>query len=178
MPPIPTVDTACVSAFESCVSISNHEYRKFKQPFPQAACAPGGVPSERPPAGASQQPTPREPAPRRTGAPDESCRDPGRWHEPAWTGAPELCAAPVLLQTGLRLSEMAALRWGNVTLRMRADTVRVRSGKGRNAREVPLWGLYHDVPLGEGRAPPGCGGLRRLCTPGTKQSDRRCGGRL
>jgi site-specific recombinase XerD len=48
--------------------------------------------------------------------------------------------APVqlMLQTGLRVGEVAALRRRDIALRDRAGTVRVRSGKGLKEREVPL----------------------------------------
>ena len=60
-----------------------------------------------------------------------------------------------------------------MTLWMRAGTVRVRSGNGHNAREVPLWGLYHDVPRGAGRAPPGYGTQRdaRSCVNSREELD-------
>ena len=44
----------------------------------------------------------------------------------------------LMLQTGLRVGEAAALRRGDVALRDRAGTVRVRHGKGLKEREVPL----------------------------------------
>jgi integrase/recombinase XerC len=44
----------------------------------------------------------------------------------------------VMLQAGLRVGEMAALRVSDVVLRERAGTVQVRHGKGRKEREVPL----------------------------------------
>jgi len=44
----------------------------------------------------------------------------------------------LMVQTGLRVSEVADLRMNDVTLRARSGEVRVRQGKGRRAREVPL----------------------------------------
>lgn len=44
----------------------------------------------------------------------------------------------MLLHTGLRVDELAALCRGDVTLRDRSGLVRVRRGKGRKEREVPL----------------------------------------
>ena len=44
----------------------------------------------------------------------------------------------LVLQTGLRVGEMAALRRSDIVLRERAGTVRVRNGKGLKEREVPL----------------------------------------
>lgn len=44
----------------------------------------------------------------------------------------------LMLQTGLRISEVAALRRGDVVLRDRAGMVRIRHGKGLKEREVPL----------------------------------------
>src|SRR5271157_3859940 len=44
----------------------------------------------------------------------------------------------LMLQTGLRIGEVAALRRRDVVLRERAGTVRVRNGKGLKEREVPL----------------------------------------
>ncbi|HWS97640.1 MAG TPA: tyrosine-type recombinase/integrase, partial [Candidatus Methylomirabilis sp.] len=43
-----------------------------------------------------------------------------------------------MLQTGLRVGEVAALRRSDIALRDRAGTVRVRNGKGLKEREVPL----------------------------------------
>ena len=43
-----------------------------------------------------------------------------------------------LLQTGLRISEAAALCLADLKLRERTGSVRVRQGKGRKEREVPL----------------------------------------
>ena len=43
-----------------------------------------------------------------------------------------------LLQTGLRISEAAALCMADLKLRERTGSVRVRQGKGRKEREVPL----------------------------------------
>ena len=44
----------------------------------------------------------------------------------------------IMLQAGLRIGEVAALRRGDVTLRDRGGTVRIRHGKGLKAREVPI----------------------------------------
>lgn len=44
----------------------------------------------------------------------------------------------LLLQTGLRVSEMAALCLADLKLRERTGSVRIRQGKGRKEREVPL----------------------------------------
>lgn len=44
----------------------------------------------------------------------------------------------LMLQTGLRVGEAAALRIGDVTLRDRSGSVHVRHGKGLKDREVPL----------------------------------------
>ena len=44
----------------------------------------------------------------------------------------------VMLQAGLRVGEMAALRISDVLLRERAGKVRVRHGKGSKERELPL----------------------------------------
>jgi site-specific recombinase XerD len=46
----------------------------------------------------------------------------------------------VLLQTGLRVGECQALRWGDVALGEKRGTVTVRAGKGNKARTVPLNG--------------------------------------
>lgn len=43
-----------------------------------------------------------------------------------------------LLQTGIRAGELVSLKVGDVTMKERVGTLRVRSGKGRKAREVPL----------------------------------------
>jgi site-specific recombinase XerD len=44
----------------------------------------------------------------------------------------------ILLQTGLRLSECAALTFDDITFGERSGIVRVRAGKGNKARSVPL----------------------------------------
>jgi len=44
----------------------------------------------------------------------------------------------LMLQTGLRVGEVAALLVSDITLNDRSGTVRVRHGKGLKAREVPL----------------------------------------
>ena len=44
----------------------------------------------------------------------------------------------VLLQTGLRLSECAALTFEDITFSERSGLLRVRAGKGNKARSVPL----------------------------------------
>jgi integrase/recombinase XerC len=46
--------------------------------------------------------------------------------------------AQTMLQTGVRLSEVAALELRDVEIRPRSGRVRVRSGKGRKEREIPL----------------------------------------
>ena len=47
-------------------------------------------------------------------------------------------AIQLLLQAGLRVGEVAALCVSDVTLRERSGSVRVREGKGRKARDIPL----------------------------------------
>ncbi len=44
----------------------------------------------------------------------------------------------VLMQTGIRLSECAALAFEDITFGERSGTLRVRAGKGNKARSVPL----------------------------------------
>ena len=44
----------------------------------------------------------------------------------------------LMLQTGLRIGEVAALRRADITVRERAGALRVRHGKGLREREVPL----------------------------------------
>ena len=46
--------------------------------------------------------------------------------------------ATVFLQTGLRLSELSALKLDAVSISARRGQLRVRSGKGDRYREVPL----------------------------------------
>ena len=46
--------------------------------------------------------------------------------------------AQLMLQTGLRVSEVAALQIADITMHDRSGSVRVRHGKGLKAREVPL----------------------------------------
>jgi integrase/recombinase XerC len=44
----------------------------------------------------------------------------------------------LMLQAGLRVGEVAALRLGDISLHERSGLVRIRHGKGLRAREVPL----------------------------------------
>ena len=44
----------------------------------------------------------------------------------------------MMLQTGLRIGECAALQWGDIVLGERKGTVTIRAGKGNQARRVPL----------------------------------------
>lgn len=44
----------------------------------------------------------------------------------------------LMLQTGLRVGEVSALKRGDLIIKERSGTVRVREGKGMKAREVPL----------------------------------------
>ncbi len=44
----------------------------------------------------------------------------------------------LMLQAGLRVGEVTALTHADLTLKTRSGSVRVRDGKGRKAREVPL----------------------------------------
>ena len=50
----------------------------------------------------------------------------------------DVCLVVLLLNTGLRLSEVTALTLEDVELNDRSGQVRVRQGKGRKARSVPL----------------------------------------
>ncbi len=50
----------------------------------------------------------------------------------------DACLVVLLLNTGLRLSEVAALTLKDVEINDRSGTVRVRQGKGRQTRSVPL----------------------------------------
>jgi site-specific recombinase XerD len=44
----------------------------------------------------------------------------------------------MMLQTGMRIGECAALQWGDIALGERKGIVTIRSGKGNQARRVPL----------------------------------------
>jgi site-specific recombinase XerD len=44
----------------------------------------------------------------------------------------------MMLQTGMRIGECAALRWGDIAFGERKGTVTIRCGKGNKARRVPL----------------------------------------
>ncbi|MBA3468349.1 MAG: tyrosine-type recombinase/integrase [Herpetosiphonaceae bacterium] len=54
------------------------------------------------------------------------------------TGARAYAIVMLLLQSGLRIGECAALYWGDITLGERSGDMLVRSGKGRKTRVVPL----------------------------------------
>jgi integrase/recombinase XerD len=67
----------------------------------------------------------------------------------------------LMVQAGLRVSEVAALRIADITARERSGLVRIREGKGLKAREVPLNAtarralrLYLDTRSGAGAAEP------------------------
>ncbi len=53
-------------------------------------------------------------------------------------GARNYAVVQVLLQTGVRLSECAALTFEDITFSERGGLLRVRAGKGNKARSVPL----------------------------------------
>jgi len=44
----------------------------------------------------------------------------------------------MLIQTGMRINECAALRWDDISYREKSGLVRIRAGKGNKARRVPL----------------------------------------
>lgn len=46
----------------------------------------------------------------------------------------------MLVQTGMRIGECVALRWGDITFGEKSGQVLIRSGKGNKARSVPLNG--------------------------------------
>lgn len=50
----------------------------------------------------------------------------------------DLGAVKLLLNTGLRVSELEALHWCDITMSERKGNLTVRSGKGCKRREVPL----------------------------------------
>ncbi len=52
--------------------------------------------------------------------------------------ARDLGAVKLLLNTGLRVSELEALRWCDITMSERKGNLIVRSGKGCKRREIPL----------------------------------------
>ena len=53
-------------------------------------------------------------------------------------GPREYAIVMLILQTGVRIGECAALCWGDITMGERRGDVLVRSGKGRKARIIPL----------------------------------------
>ena len=53
-------------------------------------------------------------------------------------GQREYAIVMLMLQTGVRIGECAALCWGDITMGERRGDLLVRSGKGRKARIVPL----------------------------------------
>jgi integrase len=54
------------------------------------------------------------------------------------SGSREYAIVMLMLQTGIRIGECAALCWGDITIGERRGDLLVRSGKGRKARTVPL----------------------------------------
>lgn len=67
---------------------------------------------------------------------------------PCGLAARNYALVQVMLQAGLRVGEMAALRVADITLSDRSGVVRIRHGKGLKAREVPLnaSGSYFQSP--------------------------------
>ncbi|MEM3094245.1 MAG: tyrosine-type recombinase/integrase [Nitrososphaera sp.] len=61
-------------------------------------------------------------------------REAQRTHNP-WR---DYAIIQLLLQTGMRIGECAALNYGDITFRERSGIVRVRAGKGNKTRIVPL----------------------------------------
>lgn len=57
---------------------------------------------------------------------------------PRGQGKRNYAVLQTLLQTGVRAGELVSLKVGDVTIKQRVGTLRVRGGKGRKAREVPL----------------------------------------
>lgn len=57
---------------------------------------------------------------------------------PHGTGKRNTALIQLMLQTGLRVGEVSALRHEDLKIRKRSGSVRVREGKGRKEREVPL----------------------------------------
>ena len=53
-------------------------------------------------------------------------------------GPREYAIVMLMLQTGIRIGECAALCWGDITMGERRGDLLVRSGKGRKARTIPL----------------------------------------
>ena len=52
--------------------------------------------------------------------------------------ARDIALVALLLHTGLRVAELAALRWADLEIRDRSGTLKVRKGKGRKQRTIPL----------------------------------------
>ena len=50
----------------------------------------------------------------------------------------DIALVALLLHTGLRVAELAALRWADIEVRDRSGTLKVRKGKGRKQRTIPL----------------------------------------
>ena len=65
--------------------------------------------------------------------------------------ARDIALVALLLHTGLRVAELAALRWADLEVRDRSGTLKVRKGKGRKQRTIPL-NLEARHALGELRA--------------------------
>jgi integrase/recombinase XerC len=63
----------------------------------------------------------------------------------------------LMLQAGLRVGEVAALRVADITMSDRSGNVRIRHGKGLKAREIPLNATVRRAlkPFLEGRQSPG-----------------------
>ena len=52
--------------------------------------------------------------------------------------ARDIALVALLLHTGLRVAELAALRWADLEIRDRSGKLTVRRGKGRKQRTIPL----------------------------------------
>ena len=52
--------------------------------------------------------------------------------------ARDIAMVALMLNTGLRVAELAALRWTDLEVRDRSGKLTVRRGKGRKQRTIPL----------------------------------------
>ena len=117
---------------------------------PQARARHGQPQAGRPAVVPRPGPPPRA-WPRRSSPPSRSSRSSRRpagstaseqcaWSAPSSATAParDIALVALLLHTGLRVAELAALRWTDLEIRDRSGKLTVRRGKGRKQRTIPL----------------------------------------
>ena len=80
----------------------------------------------------------------------------------------------LMLQAGLRVGEVAALRVADITMNDRSGSVRIRHGKGLKARDVPLNATVRRALKQHLERRPGAGQGMRRCSSAAARRRCRC----